>query len=251
MNSEKISPAGIAEFKFLRQAIVERNCTLWGIETRVDSTTHLLTLAHERYPMHREQLQCAYREALQLLTPRSTNATRKLPPASRYPVIHKFLHIDQSALMCQDMLKKIIQTSDTLEKYQQQLVISVENPLDALPGPQERRAMVRQLYTLKDRSSIKLAYNNYRLDTKPADLLIELKLYDYIKMPFPDAAIRLSLNTHSDLFDRLYDRMLELISATRVSFIADKVEFADSAMLAKHLPFNYFQGGYYSPAESL
>lgn len=70
-------------------------------------------------------------------------------------------------------------------------------------------------------------------------------------MPFPDTAIRLSLNTHSDLFNRLYDRMLELISVTRVSFIAEQVEFADSAMLAKNLPFNYFQGGYYSPAESL
>jgi hypothetical protein len=251
VNSEKISPAGIAEFKFLRQAIVERNCTLWGSETRVDSTTNLLTHAHELHPMCREQLQCAYREALQLLTPRSTNATRKLPAASRYPAMHKFLRIDQSALMCPDMIKQLIQTSDTLEQYKQQLVISVENPLDALPSPVERRAMVRQLYTLKDRSGIKLAYNNYKLDTKPADLLIELKLYDYIKMPFPDTAIRLSLNTHSDLFNRLYDRMLELISVTRVSFIADQVEFSDSAMLAKHLPFNYFQGGYYSPAESL
>jgi len=81
--------------------------------------------------------------------------------------------------------------------------------------------------------------------------LVDLKLYDFIKMPFPDSALRLSLNTRSDLFDRLYDRMLELISATRVRFIANNVEFDDSALLAKNLPFEYFQGGYYSPADRL
>lgn len=89
------------------------------------------------------------------------------------------------------------------------------------------------------------------VDARQGDLLIELKLYDYIKMPFPDVLLRLSLNIRSDLFDRLYDRMLELISTSRASFIADKVEFSDSATLAKRLPFNYFQGGYYSPAENV
>jgi len=90
--------------------------------------------------------------------------------------------------MSDDTLKELIQVAHVLESYKQQLVITIENPLDALPGPTERRAMVRQLYNLKDRSSIKLAYNNYTLDTKQADLLIELKLYDYIKMPISGCA---------------------------------------------------------------
>lgn len=251
MNSEKISPAGIAEFKFFRQAIVERSSTLWASEIRVDSASDFLNLAQDMYPSYQDRLKCAYSEALLRIMPRQTAATQKLPPASRIPAIHKFLRIDQSALMFEDTIKEIIQAANTLEKHKQHLVLSVENPLDALADAVERRAMVRQLYTLKDRSGIKLAYNNYKLDTKQADLLIELKLYDYIKMPFPDSALRLSLNTRSDLFDRLYDRMLELISVTRALFIADRVEFADSAMLAKRLPFGYFQGGYYSPAESL
>ena len=44
--------------------------------------------------------------------------------------------------------------------------------------------------------------------------------------------------------------MLQLISNTKISFIADNVEFADTALLAKYLPFDYFQGGYYSSAEN-
>jgi len=251
VNNEKISPAGIADPKLFRQAIVERSCTLWGNEIRVTSACNLLNLPEHLHPLYRAQLKCAYRDALLRIAPRTTADFSHRPLASAQPATHKFLRIDQSALMSEDMLNELIHVAIVLESYKQQLVISVENPLDALPGPTERRAMVRQLYTLKDQRGIKLAYNNYTLDTKQADLLTELKLYDYIKMPFPDAALRLSLNTRSDLFDRLYDRMLELISATRVSFIADEVEFSDSAILATRLPFNYFQGGYYSPPENL
>jgi c-di-GMP-related signal transduction protein len=153
--------------------------------------------------------------------------------------------------MNEDLLKEIVSTSNTLEKHKQQLIVSVENTLDTLPGPVERRNMIRQLYSLKDRSSLKLAYNNYTLDTKKTDLLLDLSLYDYIKMPFPDSALRLSLNTRSGLFDRLYDQMLEVMSTSRISFIADNVEHADSALLARRLPFDYFQGPYFSPADSL
>ncbi len=251
MNSKKTSPAEVAEFKLSRQAIVERSCALWGNEIRVTRVSNLLNLAEHLHPLYRTQLNYAYHDALSCFAPRSIADSNPLRPAPVQSVIHKFLRIDPSALMCEDTLKKLIQAAHTLKTDKQQLVISLENRLDALPGPPERRAMVRQLYTLKDRSDVQLAYNNYTFETKQADLLIELELYDYIKMPFPDSALRLSLNTRSDLFGRLYDRMLELISATRVSFIADKVEFSDSATLAKRLPFNYFQGGYYSPAESL
>lgn len=251
MNNEKISPVTIAQPKLFRQAIVERSCALWGNEIRVTSAHNLLNLPEHSQPLYSAQLKCAYRDALSRIDPRMTADFSHLPLASAQPVTHKFLRIEQSALMSEDTLKELIQVAHVLESYKQQLVITIENPLDALPGPTERRAMVRQLYNLKDRSSIKLAYNNYTLDTKQADLLIELKLYDYIKMPFPDVLLRLSLNIRSDLFDRLYDRMLELISTSRASFIADKVEFSDSATLAKRLPFNYFQGGYYSPAENV
>ncbi|AKS09598.1 hypothetical protein [Pseudomonas trivialis] len=230
MNSEKISPAHSVDFNLVRQAIVDRNHILWGNEISLASKdTHALP-------------QSAYSEALQRIARRNA-----LNPT----VSHTFLRINQAALMNEDLHKHIIQTAQSLEKHRHPFTLSINNPLDALPGPVERRAMVRQLYKLKDQCSLTLAYHNYRLDTKPADLLIDLKLYDYIKMPFPDSALRLSLNTRSDLFDRLYDRMLELISATRVCFIADTVEFADSAVLAKNLPFEYFQGGYYSPADRL
>lgn len=230
MNSEKKSPAENMDFRIVRQAIVDRAHGLWGSEIRVIGD------------LDREHCDSACLHALRHVRP---------GPKASQVLNHKFLRIGQLALMNNDVLKAIIQTARELEKQKQPFTLSIDNPLDALPGPLERRAMVRQLYTLKDQCGITLAYNNYRLDTKPADLLIDLKLYDYIKMPFPDSALRLSLNTRSDLFDRLYDRMLELISASRVGFIADTIEFADSALLAKNLPFEYFQGGYYSPADCL
>lgn len=250
MNSAKISPDGLVGFRFYRQAIVERSCSLWGSEIQINSTSNLYNPPEALHMEYCESLQCAYSEALRRITARSVQAKDTLTLAPRPSMMHTFFQIDQPVLMIEDTLKQIIQTANALEKHQHQLVVSVDNPLDALPGPLERRAMVRQLYALKDHSGIKLAYNNYNLDTKQGDLLIELGLYDYIKMPFPDTALRLNLNTHSDLFDRLYERMLQLISNTKISFIADNVEFADTALLAKYLPFDYFQGGYYSSAEN-
>ncbi|MBC3304299.1 hypothetical protein H0Z09_24500 [Pseudomonas sp. SWRI18] len=231
MNSERKSSADPVGFHLVRQAIVDRSHTLWGNEISLACA--------DTFP----SLEDAYGQALLRIC---------APPKTAQPVVsHRFLRIDQAALMNESLHKKFVQAARSLDKHSHSFTLSIDNPLDALPGPVERRAMVRQLYKLKDQCGITLAYNNYRLDTKPADLLIDLKLYDYIKMPFPDSALRLSLNTRSDLFDRLYDRMLELIDATRVCFIADTVEFADSALLARHLPFEYFQGGYYSPADCL
>lgn len=247
MNSEKISPATLVHFKFSRQAILERNCALWGSEIQVHAAPHPNDNADE----HRNQLLWAYGEALQYVKSSATPVKGKFLHADVHPGLHKIFRMEQFALMDEAILDNIISASSALEKSQQQLIISVENSLDTLPGPSERRAMIRQLYSLKDRSGIKLAYNNYRLDTKQIDLLIDLNLYDYIKMPFPDTALRLSLNTRSGLFDRLYDDMLALISATKVSFIADNVEHAESAVLASRLPFDYFQGHYYSPADNL
>lgn len=234
MNSEKSPSVHTPHFKIIRQAIVDRNHAWWGSEISLADDVDL------------EQLESACTEALHHIHPPCK--TLKAVSSAKS---HTLLRVGQSALMNDDILKAIIQTARALEYHKHSFTLSLDNPLDALPGPVERRAMVRQLYKLKDQSGITLAYNNYRLDTKPADLLIGLELYDYIKMPFPDSAIRLSLNTRSSLFDRLYDHMLELISAGRICFIADQVEFADSAMLAKNLPFEYFQGGYYSPADCL
>lgn len=230
MNNEQLSPAYTVDFTLARQAIVERTHALWGSEISVVGSGH------------REQLEVAYREALQLSYPRHKALQQ---------VGHRLVNIDQAALMNEPLVKDIIAAAHVLKTHGQTLTLSLHNPLGALPDPAERRGMVRQLYKLKDQGCIKLAYSGYTLDTTRGDLLIELDLYDYIKMPFPDSALRLSLNTRSGLFDRLYDHMLELINATGVRFIADHVEFCDSAMLAKNLPFKYFQGGYYAPADRL
>ncbi|MBK5438178.1 MULTISPECIES: hypothetical protein [unclassified Pseudomonas] len=251
MNSGNLLLAASADFKFSRQAILERSCTLWGSEIRVHAEHALDTLPDDVRPFYSEQLKYAYSEALQHTKPNSFAREGKRLRVDKSPGLHKFFRVEQSLLMNEDLLKEIINTSAILEKHKQQLIVSVENTLDTLPGPVERRNMIRQLYSLKDRSTIKLAYNNYTLHTKNTDLLIDLSLYDYIKMPFPDSALRLSLNTRSGLFDRLYDQMLGLMSTTRVSFIADNVEYADSALLARRLPFDYFQGPYFSPADSL
>lgn len=251
MNNGNKERAESIDFTFSRQAILDRRCTLWGNEIRIHAGHHAGCVPDGACPMYAEQHTHAYSEALQYTKPSPRAQERKRLRADKTRGLYKFLRIEQSVLMNEALLKEIVSTSNTLEQHKQQLIVSIDNTLDTLPGPAERRSMIRQLYSLKDQSEIKLAYNNYTINTKNTDLLIDLSLYDYIKMPFPDSALRLSLNTRSGLFDRLYDQMLGLMSTTRVSFIADNVEHADSALLARRLPFDYFQGPYFSPADSL
>lgn len=251
MNNATRLLAAPVDFTFSRQAILGRNCALWGSEIRVHAEHVLEGLTDDACPLYCEQLKDAYRGALHYTQPNAFARERQRLRVEQSPRLHTFLRIEQALLMNDALLQEIISTSNTLEKRKHQLIVSIDNTLDTLPGPAARRSMIRQLYSLKDQSNLKLAYNNYTLNTKNTDLLTDLSLYDYIKMPFPDSAIRLSLNTRSGLFDRLYDQMLGLMSTTRVSFIADNVEHADSALLARRLPFDYFQGAYFSPADSL
>lgn len=96
MNSERISPAHSVDFNLVRQAIVDRNHTLWGNEISLTS------MDTQALP------QSAYNEALQRISARR-NA---LSPA----VSHTFLRINQAALMNEDLHKHIIQTAQSLEK---------------------------------------------------------------------------------------------------------------------------------------
>ncbi|WP_330208256.1 hypothetical protein [Pseudomonas sp. Z13] len=166
MNSGNLLLVESVDFTFSRQAILERSCTLWGSEIRVHAGYVLDNLPADARPFYSEQLKGAYREALQYTKPSSFVQERKRLHVDKSAGLHKFLRIEQSLLMNEDLLKEIVSTSNTLEKHKQQLIVSVENTLDTLPGPVERRNMIRQLYSLKDRSSLKLAYNNYTLDTK-------------------------------------------------------------------------------------
>lgn len=250
MNSEKISPARLVSFKFSRQAILDRNLALWGNEIQIHAERDVVSNPQDSI-FFRDLQVSAHSEALQHTRPTRSSTKTGTLKTDNNPGLHKLLRIEQSMLLCENTLKEIVTTCEVLEKHRQQLVICVENPLDALPGPEERRALIRQMFSLKDQACIQFAYNNYTIDTKYTDLLLDLGVYDYIKMPFPDAALRLSMNTRSGLFDQIYEHMLKLINSARISFIADSVDHANSSLLARRLPFDYFQGSYYSPADKL
>jgi hypothetical protein len=237
------------KFMFSRQAILERDDSLWGSEIRIQVDSEVSTITADSQQRFAQQLKIACGSALTRV--KRDALLIKGHPSNKRPVGNRFFALKQSALLDPGILKDIIQTATLLERHHQQLVISVDSPMQSANGPLERMALIRALYYLKDSGLIKIAYNNYKAETKPERLLVDLDLYDYIKMPFPESELRLSLNIRSDLFNRIYEQMVETMSATRVSFIADNVEHADSAILAKRLPFDYFQGRYYSPADYL
>lgn len=232
-------------FKLSRQAILARNETLWGSEIRA----HVNFQPNSKLGDIHQSLKSAYHEALHR-TKLNACLLKRSVQACAHPGSHKLFCLEQFALADENILEEIVNTCETLSTYNQQFIIGIENNLSTLAGPAERREMIQKLYRLKDCSNIKLCYNNYTNETNQTNLLIDLGLYDYIKMPFPDSTLRLSINARSDLLDRLYDKMSGLINSMKASFIVGNIEHSESAILAKRFPFDYFQGDYFSPSEN-
>lgn len=98
---------------------------------------------------------------------------------------------------------------------------------------------------------IEIAFDDYKIDDESIEIFTTLNLFDYIKISISSLDLNLKLSGNPELFNRLHERMTMLTHNTKVSFIADRVEHAASHILARALPFNYFQGSHYSPADNL
>jgi predicted signal transduction protein with EAL and GGDEF domain len=114
----------------------------------------------------------------------------------------------------------------------------------------EKKKILNNLYLLKDHG-IEIAFDDYNIDDESIEMFTTLNLFDYIKISFSTLDLSLKLTGNPDLFNRLHERMTMLTHTTKVAFIADRVEQAASHILARALPFEYFQGSHYSPADTL
>jgi len=63
--------------------------------------------------------------------------------------------------------------------------------------------------------------------------------------------VNLCVTAKADLFNQSHNHMTMLIHNAKVSVIALRVEHAASRTLARALPFDYFQGSHYSPADNI
>lgn len=235
-----------ADHYLSRQLILTRDDFPFGSEIRIhfdDSTSALC--ATEPYQMSEIYSEVLMRTMLIAFSLKDRNTTDENKYLSR-----RFVCVGQPDLANSALREELIQVGATLRGFGQTLVIALnELPLSAVSFT-DKKKILHNVYLLKDHG-IEIALDDYKIDDESIEIFTTLNLFDYIKISISRLDLSLKLSGNPELFNRLYERMTMLTHNTKVSFIADRVEHAASHVLARALPFDYFQGSHYSPADNL
>ncbi|WP_285435702.1 EAL domain-containing protein [Pseudomonas sp. fls2-241-R2A-110] len=229
-----------------RQLILTRDDCPFGSEIRIQFDEHQAQPA----PALANPMSSLYSEVLtQTRLIAFSLKDRNTSSESKY-LSRRFVCVRQSDLASSALAEELIQCGDALGNLGQTLVIALnELPLSAVSFV-EKKKILNNLYLLKDHG-IEIAFDDYNIDDESIEMFTTLNLFDYIKISLSTLDLSLKLTGNPDLFNRLHERMTMLTHTTKVAFIADRVEQAASHILARALPFEYFQGSHYSPADTL
>jgi hypothetical protein len=229
-----------------RQLILTRDDCPFGSEIRIhfdDSAS--APCAPEAYKMSGIYSEVLMQTRLIAFSLKDRNTTGGNKYLSR-----RFVCVGQSDLADSALTEELIQAGAALRGFGQTLVIALnELPLSAVSFT-DKKKILHNVYLLKDHG-IEIAFDDYNIDDESIEIFTTLNLFDYIKISIFSLDLNLKLSGNPELFNRLHERMTMLTHNTKVSFIADRVEHAASHILARALPFDYFQGSHYSPADNL
>jgi hypothetical protein len=235
-----------AEHYLSRQLILTRDDCPFGSEIRI----HFDDPASASCAPAEYQMSEIYSEVLmQTRLIAFSLKERNTPNGNKY-LSRRFVCVGQSDLANSALTEELIQTGAALREFGQTLVVALnELPLSAVSFA-DKKKILHNVYLLKDHG-IEIAFDDYNIDDESIEIFTTLNLFDYIKISISSLDLSLKLSGNPELFNRLHERMTMLTHNTKVSFIADRVEHAASHVLARALPFDYFQGSHYSPADNL
>lgn len=239
-----------ADHYLSRQLILRRDDCPFGSEIRINHEGRQALPSHASCTLPAHQMSGLYSEILVQTRLIALSLKDRNTSSGKEYFSRRFVCVAQSDLIDTALVEELIQSGDALRDFGQTLVIALnELPLSAA-SYQDKKKILHNVYLLKDHG-IEIAFDHYNFHDESVEILTTLNLFDYIKIPVSALDTILKSSGNAELFNRLYDRMVTLIHNTKVSFIADNVEHTASHILARTLPFDYFQGSYYSPADNL
>ncbi|WP_419116033.1 EAL domain-containing protein [Pseudomonas sp. H11T01] len=239
-----------ADHYLSRQLILTRDDCPFGSEIRINLDGRQVLPPHASCTLPAHQMSGIYSEILMQTRLIAFSLKDRNTATGKEYFSRRFVCVAQSDLVDSALTEELIQSGDALRAFGQTLVVALsELPLSAASF-QDKKKILHNVYLLKDHG-VEIALDHYIPQDESVEMFTSLNLFDYIKIPVSDLDSSLKLNGNPDLFNQLYERMTMLSHNTKVSFIADRVEHSASHVLARALPFNYFQGSYYSPADNL
>ena len=233
---------------FFRQSILKRNDELFGSEIYAKATKQQTPLNKGYQPLHPDHPLAIYREVLMRIQLNALSQIEATSSPSVQTPNKLFVTMNQSALLDKAFIRELNDAQTTLKKHEQQLIPSINgSPLLSF-NLKEKRTIINHIHLLKD-NGIEIAFDGYDLSDDSAEKLISPKLFDYIKVDLTRSNFDIMVDNSQDFFNRSYDCLSSMIHDSKIRFIADRVEHKALHTLARSMPFDFFQGRYYSPTE--
>ncbi|MCW8277185.1 EAL domain-containing protein [Pseudomonas sp. PCH199] len=233
-----------------RQLILTRDDRPFGSEIRIKSDDSQILSALASHAPATNPMSGIYSEALMQTRLMAFSLKDRTTSSQNKYLSRRFVCVDQSALAHAALTEELIQCSDALRGLGQTLVVALnELPLPAVRFT-DKKKILHNVYLLKDHG-IEIAFDGFNVYDESIEIFTSLNLFDYIKISISALDLGFKLGEKPELFNRLYERMTLQAHNTKVSFIADRVEHAAGHVLARALPFDYFQGSHYSPADNI
>ncbi len=233
---------------FFRQSILKRNDELFGSEIYAKATTQALPLTKGHQPLHPDHPLVIYREILTRIQLNAVSQIEAMPRPSINTPNKLFVTLSQSSLLDKALIKEIHTVQAILEAYEQQLIPCINSGALISLNLKEKRTIINHIHLLKD-NGIEIAFEGYDLSENRTEKLINLALFDYIKVDLTRSNFDIMVENSQDFFNSAYDCLSRMIHDSKIKFIADRVEYKALHTLARSMPFEFFQGRYYSPTE--
>ncbi|UVL00672.1 EAL domain-containing protein [Pseudomonas sp. B21-048] len=228
---------------FFRQSILKRNDELFGSDIYAKAMRQDTPLNKGYQQLHPDHPLATYREVL------SRVQLNALAQIKAIPTPHKlFVTMNPSALLDKTLIKEMNEAQTALKKHEQQLIPSINSSLLLSLNLKEKRTIINHIHLLKD-NGIEIAFEGYDLSDNTAEKLISPMLFDYIKVDLTQSNFDIMVENNQDFFNRSYDCLSGMIHDSKIKFVADRVEYKALHTLARSMPFDFFQGRYYSPTE--
>ncbi|RKS28640.1 EAL domain-containing protein [Pseudomonas sp. WPR_5_2] len=239
-----------ADQHFSRQLILTRDGCPFASEIRIQSDDSLILSAIDSGAPAAHQMGGIYSEVLMQTRLSAFSLKNRNSASENKHLSHRFVCVEQSALTHAELTEDLIRCSDILRGFGQTLVIALNTLPLSMDSFTDKKNVLHNVFQLKDHG-IEIAFDGFDIYDESIETYTTLNLFDYIKISISTLDLDLKLTGNPDLFNRLYERMILQAHNNKVCFIADSVEHAASHVLARALPFDYFQGSHYSPAENL
>lgn len=231
---------------FFRQAILNRSDDLFGSEFHAKAIKQN-TYLKEGSALRSPPSQALHREVLMRIQLNNVQRAGVAATARPNTLVRQFVPVSHFSLLDNALIKEMNSIQATLQTHGQQLVPSIPAGL-LRANIKENRSIISNIHVLKD-NGVEIACDGYDLSDDGAQTLINLELFDYVKVDLTKSNFDIMVDHCQDFFNRSYDCLSNIIHHSKTKLIADRVEHKTLHTLARSMPFDFFQGRYYSPTE--